>query len=68
MQMAGESAVPVAEPLLMGEPVRFRAEGLRRMEQYFLRPTTAGEPAGEGVTLVSAADPYGDRCGGHFHL
>lgn len=28
------------------------------MEQYFLRPTTAGEPAGEGVTLVSAADPY----------
>ena len=58
VQMAGESAVPVAEPLLMGEPVRFRAEGLRRMEQYFLRPTTAGEPAGEGVTLVSAADPY----------
>ena len=58
VQMAGESAVPVAEPLLMGEPVRFRAEGLRRMEQYFLRSTTAGEPDGEGVTLVSAADPY----------
>lgn len=28
------------------------------MEQYFLRPTAGGEPSGEGVILVRAADPY----------
>ncbi|MEI3580338.1 MAG: hypothetical protein V8Q30_10375 [Acutalibacteraceae bacterium] len=58
VQMAGDSAVPVAEPILMGEPLRFQSEGLRRVEQYFLRPTAGGEPSGEGVTLVRAADPY----------
>ena len=57
VQMAGDSAVPVAEPILMGEPLRFQSEGLRRVEQYFLRPTAGGEPSGEGVTLVGPPIP-----------
>lgn len=55
--MAGDSAVPVAEPILMGEPLRFQSEGLRRVEQYFLRPAAGGEPSGEGVTLVRGRRP-----------
>lgn len=58
IRLAEDAAVPVAEPLVMGEPLRFQAEGLRRIERGLFRERPAGEPAGEGVVLVEAGDVY----------
>lgn len=63
MRMAQESGGTVAEPLLLGEPRRFLAPELRRLEQGFLQPHPREEvpPAGEALRLVQGADVY-DEC------
>ena len=48
VQMAGESAVPVAEPLLMGEPVRFRPRGSGGWSSISCAPPPLGSRTARG--------------------